>query len=188
MFILCVVVTPALWAAEPQKKLTQDEAERFVYQCWREFTTEQEGKACESDVCYRLGRDSAEVWLWKGELSIGTSKMRTVIDANADPMRIDFHSVNDDEELVCVIPCIWKMEGAGKDAKLVIVRPDGSEKPRKDGDYSKSAKRPTGFETTKENKYTKNTYAPCDYLEQYDPKKEADKKDKVADPKKDDKK
>lgn len=167
--LLGLVAGSALWAAEPAKKLmTQKEAEDFVFSRWRQETVEEAGKSREGGMCFRFAADGGDSWCWQGELGISGPRpgQKIVVDANADPMRIDFHVPGEDGKVAYVIPCIWKAEGKGKDAKLVIVQPDGSEKTRKDGDYGDSKKRPTGFETTKENKYTKVVHVPCKQWEQ----------------------
>jgi hypothetical protein len=169
LLLLGLITASSLWAAEPAKKqMPQKEAEGFVFRRWRQETVVEAGKSREGGLCFRFAADGGDSWCWQGELGVSGPRpgQRTVIDAAADPMRIDFHVPGDDGKVAYVIPCVWRVEGTGEDAKLVIVQPDGSEKPRKHGDYGNSEKRPTGFEATKENKYTKVVHVPCKPWEQ----------------------
>ena len=187
----CLAFGLSVLGGEPAKKqLSQADAEQAVFRSWREVTTEQAGKSRGSDLCVRFGAKGPDYWLWTGELVNVQPDPgeRIEIDPTADPMRIDFISTGQDGR-EAETPCIWKVDGTGRDASLVIVKPARSGFVRKDGKYDN---RPTGFETTKENKYTKDTYLRCDHLEQLvigedkkkadraDPPKAADKPDKPA--------
>lgn len=144
-------------AAEPAK-LAQAEAERLVFQCWREVTVEQNGEKKEGAFGYCFTAKGGPCWPLSGELTAGGDEGRKIlIDASTGPMRIDFVFTSGKEEWVS--PCIFKFEMD----RLVIVKPDRSTPFREDGNYPI---RPSGFEVTKENKYTKKVLKKCEYLEQ----------------------
>ena len=183
----CLAVGLSVLGGEPSKKqLSQAEAEHFVFRSWREVATETGGKSRGSDLCVRFGAKGPDYWLWTGELVNVQPDPgeRIEIDPTTDPMRIDFISTRDDKR-EAVKPCIWKVEGSGRDATLVIVKPVGSAFVRKDGKYNI---RPTGFETTKENEYTKDTYTRCEHLEQLVIGEDKKKADGADPPKADEKK
>ena len=178
LLITCLAII--LKAESPKEKLTKKEAEQVVYANWLQILTEKDGISRETSSCRQLRSDGSDSWDWIGELSIGVTHKgnKIVINADVQPMQIDFHAARDGK-VVYITPCIWKIQGSGKDLQLIIVEPDGSEKPREDGDYSNSKIRPTSFETTKENKYTKETYVPCVYLEQFSAKREKEIRERV---------
>ena len=90
-------------------------------------------------------------------------------------MTIDFIARSQDMRET-VMPCIWRVDSTGKDAVLIIVKPDTNEFLNEDGEYKS---RPTSFETSKENKYTKETYVPCEYMEQHSEKREKEIRERL---------
>jgi hypothetical protein len=161
--MLCASLVALVFALSPPATLSQEEAEKLVFASWRWEWLEESGMPKEPNMCVRFSRDGPEYWLWSGELSpaLADEGDRIVIDPTTHPMRIDFYFVTQFNK-ECVIPCIWRVEGSGDDLRLVIVKPYGSERVEKGKEFQQ---RPTGFVSTKENKYKKLVLAPCDYLE-----------------------
>jgi uncharacterized protein (TIGR03067 family) len=153
-------VLGAAAASEP-KKLSQAEAESLVFQSWKVLAIEHNGKKTEGDYGFRFSPDGEQVWLLQGELAPTHPDPGTkiLVDASASPMRIDFVSLNA-KKAFRVAPGIFMFDKG----QLILIMPDGGTSPyRKDGNYPN---RPTGFEATNENKYTKRLLKKCEYLEQ----------------------
>ena len=179
--LLALVSSGSVLIAEDRKpKLNQEEAERLVFASWRRVFTEKEGVSHDSELCFEFSSEGFEAWQWAGELSVAKRDKggRIIVDCKTEPKHIDFYATREGK-VVYVMPCIWKVEGEGKDIRLIIVEPDGSEKPREGGDYSKSTIRPTSFETTKAKKYTMDTYVPCEYMEQHSEKREKEIRERL---------
>lgn len=148
--------------AGPPEKLSQAEAERRIFQCWKEVTVEQHGEKKAGGFGYCFTAQGGPGWPLQGELTSGGDKRKILIDASSNPMRMDIVFLTEEGNEQFVIPYIFKFDND----KLILVRPDGSTKPyRKDGNYPN---RPKSFEATKETKYTKKVLKRCEYLEQDD--------------------
>lgn len=166
LFILGSTVLIGTGRTDEPAKLTQTAAEQIVFQNWKEVRIETKGKSSPGGLGVRFGRDGDESWLLHGELSPSTPELgsKVVINADANPMQIDFVRLIKDQnkEFTWVKPCIFKVENG----LLVIVEPGNKLKYaeyRKDGDY---AIRPIGFEATKANNYIKKILKTCQYLDQ----------------------
>lgn len=148
-------------AANDLGKMTQGEAERLIFQCWKEIASEYGGKRTEGGgFGYCFAPDGGATWLLQGEISGGGDKVKMIVDANANPMRFDIIHLKKDGKEAYAFPQIFKLEKGD----LILISPGNkAEAFRKDGNYTI---RPTGFETTSDNKYLKKILKRCQYLEQ----------------------
>lgn len=162
LFLATLGVWCCTAAANEPMKLSQEDAERRFFQCWKEVASEYAGKQTKGGgYGYCFSPDGGSRWLLQGELSSGGGKAKIIIDAASAPMRVDFIVLKKDGTERYVIPKIFKFEND----HLIIVGSDKSEPFRKDGNYTA---RPTTFLTTEANMYLKKYLKRCEYLEQDD--------------------
>lgn len=109
---------------------------------------------------WRFGRDDAVTWELGGELSTGPYLGGVKIDTSVTPWRLDIHSRND-KGTVSVMPGIFGFED---DALVWVTEYPGDGWCRLDP-AGKYQDRPTGFTSTKDNRYARMVLRPCEYLQ-----------------------
>jgi hypothetical protein len=160
--LLCLGGLPA---AEPAK-LSQAEAERLIFQCWKEVRYQQNGNVIEVPghlYGHKFDRNEYYSWPRGGEFTGLKSelKIQIIVNAKTHPIRLDIVSDYPNGKRYAS-PGIVMFE---KD-NIIWVKAgveQKSELSREDGEYKT---RPTGFEATKENHYVKRVMVRCKYLDE----------------------
>ncbi len=152
--------------ADEPAKLTQDEAERLVFQSWREVRFEYNGetrdKVWELEG-HRFKPDDFQSWARSGELVLHTTDevtCKVIVDAKVDPIRLDIVYEGPGKRPIAAPGIVKFVKGA-----MIWVKAGNEKKSetyRQDGFY---ATRPTGFVADDTNHYIKRVLTPCKYLD-----------------------
>ena len=152
--------------AGPPEKFSQAEAERLIFQCWKEVRYERTGNVIEVPghlYGHKFDPNEYHSWPRGGELTgVGSElKIQIIVNAKTHPIRLDIVSDYPNGKRYAS-PGIVKFE---KD-NMIWVKAGVEQKSelfREDGEYKT---RPTGFEATKENHYVKRVMVRCKYLDE----------------------
>jgi hypothetical protein len=150
------------------KPPTPEEVRKRVFgTCWYETSKIVAGREDPSEPLGRkFGADEVENWQITGELVTHRMFGGATIDMSKEPWRMDILS-KDERGRVSVLPTIFMFEG---DTLVWVTEFPGegwysAVDPK--GDYKG---RPSGFESTKQNRYAVYQLKPCDYLQTIPPK------------------
>ena len=173
MVLLAVAVwlvgTPLPAAPVPKTKppTSEEVRKRLFGTCWYETGKVVAGKEDPNEpLGWKFGADEVENWQITGELVTDRMFGGATIDMSREPWRMDILRKGERGRVV-VLPTIFKFEGG----TLVWVTEFPGEgwhsgvNPK--GDYTG---RPSGFESTKKNRYAVYRLKPCDYLQTTPPK------------------
>ena len=115
---------------------------------------------------WKFGADEVENWQITGELATHRTIGGVTIDVSRDLWRMDILH-KDERGRVAVLPTIFKFEG---DVLVWVSEFPGEgwyQKADPKGNYKG---RPSGFESTRQNRYAVYRLKPCDYLQTTPPK------------------
>jgi hypothetical protein len=140
---------------------------RLFGTCWYEIDKVIAGERDpDGPLGWKFSAKEVENWQITGELVTYRMFGGAKIDVSKEPWRMDILSKNE-RGRVSILPTIFKFEG---DALVWVSEFPGegwySEVDR-DGHYKG---RPTGFKSTKQNRYTVLRLRPCEYLQTTPPK------------------
>jgi hypothetical protein len=158
--------TPAA-APKPKRPTAAEVKKRLFGTCWFEIEKVIAGKKDPNEpLGQKFGPDEVENWQITGELVTYRMFGGAKIDVSKEPWRMDILSKNERGQ-VSVLPTIFKFEG---DTLVWVSEFPGEgwySEVARDGEYKG---RPTGFESTKENRYAVHRLKPCEYLQTTPPK------------------
>jgi hypothetical protein len=156
--------------AAPKRKPTPSTAaearERLFATCWCETGKVVAGKADPSEpLGWKFGPDEVENWQMTGELvthrMFGGATISAAMGAPGKVWRMDILSKGE-RGRISVLPTLFKFEGD----TLVWVSEFPGDGWYQEVDPSGNYKsRPTGFESTAQNRYAVYRLKPCDYLQ-----------------------
>jgi hypothetical protein len=156
-----------IYGMKPKSPTAEEVRKRLFGTCWYETGKVVAGKKDPSEPLGRkFGPDAAENWQITGELVTDSTSGGVTIDVSRDVWRMDILSKGE-RGRVSVLPTIFKFEG---DTLVWVTEFPGEgwyQTVDPDGDYKG---RPTGFESTRQNRYAVYRFKPCDYLQTTPPK------------------
>jgi hypothetical protein len=158
---------PAAPALKPKPPTAEQVRKRLFGTCWYETGRVVAGRdEPDGPLGWKFGADEVESWQITGELTTNRVMGGVTIDVSRGVWRMDNLSKGE-RGRVAVLPSIFKFDG---DTLVWVTEFPGEgwyEQVDPHGDYKG---RPTGFESTKENRYAVYRLKPCEYLQTTPPK------------------
>jgi uncharacterized protein (TIGR03067 family) len=167
VWLLNYEAVPAAPPPKPKPPNAEEVTKRLFGSCWYEVDKVIAGKKDPSEpLGWRFAAKEVENWQITGELVTFRMFGGIRIDVSKEPWRLDILSKNE-RGRTSVLPTIFKFEG---DTLVWVTEFPGEgwySEVARDGNYKG---RPTGFKSTKENRYDVRRLKPCDYLQTTPPK------------------
>lgn len=158
---------PAAPVPRPKPPTAEEVRKRLFETCWYETGKVVAGKADPAEpLGWKFGPDGVENWQITGELTTGRLVGGVTVDVSRGLWRMDVLQ-KDERGRLAVLPTVFKFEG---DTLVWATEFPGEgwyQAVDPNGDYKG---RPSGFESTKQNRYAVYRLRPCAYLQTTPPK------------------